>query len=123
MEEKNTYKSLQAGMSSAKAAAKAEDSQFDPMKGRTYIPRMSPETNKAIIDAIKARRNKKKAADTKDELREKMGEAVDSPVEQTERPQDDLKHSLSASEEPMFAKYGGKVKKYKRGGKTKKYRR
>jgi hypothetical protein len=119
MGEKNTYESLQAGLSSSKAA----DSQFDPMKGRTYIPRMSPETNKAIIDAIKARRNKKKAADTKDELREKMGEAVDSPVEQTERPQDDLKHSLSASEEPMFAKYGGKVKKYKRGGRTKKYRK
>lgn len=68
MAERNTYESLQAGMDSAKAA----DSQFDLMKGRTYIPRMSPETTKAIIEAIRARRKKK--ADEKTAERKKASD-------------------------------------------------
>ena len=68
MAERNTYESLQAGMDSAKAA----DSQFDLMKGRTYIPRMSPETTKAIIEAIRARRKKK--ADSKMVKRKKASD-------------------------------------------------
>lgn len=63
------FNQLMAGMKSAENAKAAE---FDPMKGRTYIPRLSPEMNKALVDALKARLNKR--ADKKMSKRKKASD-------------------------------------------------
>ena len=118
MGEKNTYESLQAGLSSSKAA----DSQFDPMKGRTYIPRMSPETTKAIIEAIKARRKKK--SDEKTAERKKASD--DYFAGEADKAMDKYAKEDKANqiEERLLKDRGNEmINKYKRGGKTKKYRR
>ena len=41
---------LEKGFKDAQAAAEAN---FDPMKGRTYIARMSPAMKRMIVEAIK----------------------------------------------------------------------
>ena len=43
---------IQKALKSVQDAQAAAEANFDPMKGRTYIPRMSPAMKKMIIDAI-----------------------------------------------------------------------
>ena len=57
--------SLLQGMQSAQDKA---DAEFDPMKGRTFIPRMSPELKRLLIDGLqkaRAKRQKRKEAEAK----------------------------------------------------------
>tara|TARA_R100000030_G_scaffold59648_1_gene44893 strand:- start:4849 stop:5139 length:291 start_codon:yes stop_codon:yes gene_type:complete len=77
------------------AQDKAEES-FDPYKGRTFIPRMSPEFKKMLVEGIRKARAKRQERKAADRLENKMGE-----------PQDLIQNN------DMFAKYGGKIKKYK----------
>lgn len=55
MAEKDTYSSILAGMDSTKKSSDGESL----MKGRTYIPRLSPDTREALVKALRARRKKK----------------------------------------------------------------
>ena len=122
MAERNTYESLQAGMDSAKAA----DSQFDLMKGRTYIPRMSPETTKAIIEAIRARRKKKADEKTAKKTAERKKASDDYFAGEADKAMDRYAKEDKANqiEERLLKDRGNEmINKYRYGGKTKKYRK
>ena len=124
MAEKDTYSSILAGMDSTKKSSDGESL----MKGRTYIPRLSPDTREALVKALREKRKKK--ADDKMAARKAASDdyfaseadkamAREEDQKKADAIEDKLK-KLSIEQETRFKK-GGKIYNY--GGKTKKYRK
>jgi|9_EtaG_2_1085328.scaffolds.fasta_scaffold28638_2 hypothetical protein len=92
---------IQKALKDVKDAQAAASANFDPMEGRTYIPKLSPEMKKMIYDSIKGDKEKREERRSRRILRRskrKMGDA-----------QDFIPNNYT------FAKYGGKIlKKYRR---------
>ena len=128
--------SLLQGMQSAQEKS---DAEFDPMKGRTFIPRMSPELKRLLIEGLqraRAKRKERKKAETErktqterenekrrilrqDTVRDRAGLIVSTDKAATPESipgmgkEVDLKRSPYSQD--INFNYGGKIlKKYKR---------
>ena len=117
MSQSEEIQKLIQGIKSAQDTAEAN---FDPMKGRTYIPRMSPAMKRLMVDAIMKARAKR--ADTKMSKRKKasndyFAREADRVMESEKRDReaDAVERNLEKrglSQETIM-KYGGKIKKYR----------
>jgi len=97
---------IEKGLAAARSVA---SSNFKPMEGRTYIPRMSPELKQMIIDAIakKGKRGQRRSR-IMGELQNRMA-SEDNFKKMSEMLSEDLKV------EDRNYNYGGKIlKKYRR---------
>ena len=118
MAEKNTFSSIQAGLDSISKSNEGDSL----MKGRTYIPRLSPDTRQALIKALRDRRKKKadkkmasRKAASDDFFANEADKAMDRYAKEKKYSQVEDRLLKDRSDEM--------INKYEPGGKTKKYRK